>query len=418
MQTSLTKKSHQFLIRYQCGLAVTAIFLFFTNLDVYLYRASILSLQPLYYILLFIIATIPLAKLLPLNEKILPSNLMRWCFAYILISLFAFWLYPSLDEPFQELKDRILSLSFMFATILVFSGNYIVQKYTRYAIIAVTLISIFNNIYEFLNPGVFAGLNLTGRAAGFYIDSNSSGDSLILGMIFGLGILPIVFRIPFLLLVGIGVFLTFSRGALLGYFIVIVILTITKVIPRKQLILWILGILVASIFLGQLGNIFNQVDTSFINGNVLKRLDDFTSFNSGSGDVEDDASAARKLVLKLGWERFLENPLIGNGLGSAQYFDVGALVSHEISTHNTYLYFMVDHGILGTFILPLIILSVSYPARGEGKQISLAFAMFVLLWGLFSHTILIQRLHLMTFSLMAIMNQTRSKNKSESVKLD
>lgn len=401
---------NQGLILYQCALAVVSIFLFFTNLDVYLYLSKIVRLEPLIYIVLVIFASIPLFFFVPIEQRSLPKNLLKWSIAYLFLSVFAFWLYPSLNEPLQALKDRMLSLLFMLVMAVVFSKFYVVQQSARYAVVGANLVSIFNNIYEFMNPGVFAGLNLTGRAAGFYIDSNSSGDGVLLGLILGLGVLPEKFRMLYALLSGIGIFVTFSRGALIGWIIVMIILYITKAIPRKPFLLYIIGIFFVVILINQGGQFLKQIDTSFISKNALSRLEDFGSIASGGGgDVEDDAAAGRKLVAKLGWEKFLENPFVGHGLGASQFFDVGALVSHEISTHNTYLAYMVDHGILGTFVLPMLVLSVTYPARGEGKNVSFAFAIFVILWGLFSHTILIQRLHLLTFSLMAIMNQTDIK---------
>ena len=407
MTKDLIKANNQFIIRYQCGLAIAAVLIFFTNLDVYLPLARIIPQEPLVYIFALTLGAIPLLWSSHLSLKKLPKNLILWCGAYLFISAFTFWLNPSLDASFQngvsELKIRILSLIFILTTVLVFSEFYAVQRSARYAIIAANLMAVFNNIYEFLNPKIFAGINETGRAAGFHLDANSSGDSLVLGMIFGLGVLPQNYRVPFALVSGVGVFVTLSRGALVGWILVMLILNITGVICYKKLLLWILGIILAIALLLPLGNILSQVDVPVLSKDVMSRIEGFTSISSG-GDVEDISSIARKLVLKMGWEKFLDSPLIGNGLGSAR-FDVGALVDHPISTHNTYLLFLVEHGILGAFVLPLIVFASTYPSRGEGKNVSFAFAVFVLMWGFFSHTILNQRLHLLTFSLIAIMNQ-------------
>jgi hypothetical protein len=411
MTTEAIAKPNQFMIRYQCGLAIASVFIFFTNLDIYLPLAKIIPLEPLVYIFALTAASIPLLVFSSLSKRGLPQNLMRWCIAYIFISVFAFWLYPSLDEPFQEIKNRILALLFIFTTSLVYSEFYIVQKSARFAIIAANLMSVANNIYEFLNPGIFAGINETGRAAGFYLDANSSGDALVLGMILGLGVLPVKYRIPFALLSGIGVFVTLSRGALVGWIIVMFILSITGAIPSKQLLGWMIGLVLGISLLTQSANLLSQLDMPLFSRDVMARLEGFTTIKSDGGDVEDTSSIARKLVLKLGWEKFLEKPWIGNGLGSA-LFDVGALVDHEISTHNTYLLYMVEHGILGTFVLPLAVFASTYPSRGEGRNVSFAFAVFVIMWGFFSHTILNQRLHLLTFSLMAMMNQTTIRTDS------
>ena len=135
---------NQRLILYQCGLAVVSIFLFFTNLDVYLYLSKIVRLEPLIYIVLVILASIPLLFFVPIEQRSLPKNLLKWCVAYVFLSIFAFWLYPSLAEPLQALKDRMLSLLFMIVMAVVFSKFYVVQQSARFAVVAANLLSIFN----------------------------------------------------------------------------------------------------------------------------------------------------------------------------------------------------------------------------------------------------------------------------------
>jgi 4-amino-4-deoxy-L-arabinose transferase-like glycosyltransferase len=76
----------------------------------------------------------------------------------------------------------------------------------------------------------------------------------------------------------------------------------------------------------------------------------------------------------------------------------------DVSTHNMYLYFMADNGILGILFLPGAILAVVYRNKGEQVTILVCFAVFVSLWGLFSHEVLAERYTLSSFALLAAMN--------------
>lgn len=414
MTTEAIAKHNQFMVRYQCGLAIASVLIFFTNLDIYLSSAKIIPLEPLVYILALAGGAIPLLKFVPIEKRIFPKNLIAWCIAYTFISIFAFWLYPSTDDQLLDSKSRFWSLLFLLTTTLIFSNFHIVQRVTRWAIIGANLISTFNNIYEFFNPGIFAGLNTTGRAAGFYVNSNNSGFALLLGMILGMGVLPKKLHIYFALLTGVAIFVTFSRGALLVWIFVMIVSIFTGTFSYKSLLKLFIGTILVLILSVQAANIFSTVEIPVLSKDVVGRLDFLSSISSGASEVEDDSAAARKLVAKMGWEKFLDNPILGNGLNSST-FDVGALVEHDISTHNTYLSLMVIHGFLGALILPFLILSATYPSRAEVKNASLSFAITIFLWGFLSHGILSQRPALIMFSLIAAINQTSSQ--SDATKL-
>ncbi|MDZ8184588.1 MAG: O-antigen ligase family protein [Nostoc sp. ChiSLP02] len=402
-------KKTNFLTYYQCGLAVVAVLIFFTNLDVYWQTAGILSLEPLHWIILLIVASTPIIFLFPSREKFLPKSLLIWCFGYFVISLFYFWLFSSTPEAFQELRTRILSIIFLVLISLILSKYYLIQIFTRYAIILVGLLSTIVNIYEFFNPLTFSAVNETGRAAGFYINPNTSGCALVLSLIFGVDLLQPKYRIPFALIIGVGVFLTFSRGSLIGWIVVMIILTNANVTPRRQLFLWLVGLGIMIAFVGGItGNLFDLdslQDMGLINDNVLGRLQEFGSPST----TDDDAALARIEVVKIAWQMFSEHPFIGNGIGSTRGLSVGGLSTHDISTHNMYLYFMTDHGIIGALIYPLLIYAVTCSYKAKNKYIIWGFVSFYLIWGFFSHNIVEQRFHLMTFSLMATMNQSNQR---------
>ena len=393
MDKAITKKFN-FLLYYQCALAIGAILVFFTHLEMFLYLAG-KTPPPTLLIIAFGLASTPLLFSFFSRIKYFSWSIIAWCAVYILVSLISFSVSSASEEIVQELSRRILAIIFILLSILIFSKYTKVQLWVRYAILFIVLMSICNILYEFVNPSAFQPVNYSGRPAGFYIDPNKAGLGLILGMIFSVGLLKPKYRAPFVLLVGISIFLTFSRGATLSWFVVLTILCCTRLVPRSQLLYWFLGIFALSLSFG-IGTLLNPDqlnDMGLMNKNIEERLEWFQN-----PFISEDSADSRLEVAKLAWEMFAEHPFLGNGIGSTLELDVG------ISTHNMYLLYMADHGILGALVMPLLVYAVTQNARGESKYIGFAFAGLILLWSIFSHTVLEDRFILISFSLMAVMN--------------
>ncbi|WP_414571138.1 O-antigen ligase family protein [Nostoc sp. CCY 9925] len=384
-------KKIDLLFYYQCALALGAVFAFFTDINSYLYTSGIVSQPPLFWILGFAVASIPLILS---QDKYIPLSVIIWCFGFIFVSLLWFVLFsPSGELAFEELRKRLLAVIFIIAMTLIFSRNQTIHYLAQWAIFLAVLIAVFNNIYEFFNPAAFSSLGNGGRATGFYLNPNSNGCALILGMIFSVSILQPIYRLPFVSIVGFGVLLTFSRGAILGWLVTVIIFTIARILHLNKLLYWILGI---GIFIISLGSQWWEelLQNLNLNTNSLERIAWFQ--NISTSDSEDSADS-RLEVAQLAWQMFTKHPFFGNGIGSTLTWNI------EISTHNIYLYYMADHGIIGALILPLLVYAVTQHARGETKYIGLAFAAFILLWGLFSHNVLEERYILIMFSFMAAM---------------
>jgi O-antigen ligase len=400
----------KFLFYYQSALAIGSVLLFFTSIDVFFFGIGKLP-APVVLISIFMAAGLLLLIFTRFASlKYISSELIIWCAGYLGISLFSFMLvlcfyaeYPFAKEAFQEVRTRILSESFLIITYLIFAKSPQIQNLTRVAICLAVLLAVFNNIREVSDPLVFQGLNPTGRAAGYFIDPNRGGCALMLGMIFGMGILPKQLRIAFALLVLFGIFLTFSRGAILGWFIVIPIFILSGVIPRKQVLLGAVGITTIILVFGQvLSNIdMNELQRSgLIKVNIKNITERLEWFQHPLANKEDSADSRVEVVMTA-WNMFVEHPILGSGIASTNNLN-----NWGISTHNMYLLFLTEHGILGIFIFPLLVYAVTWHSRGETKHIALAFSAFILLWGLFSHNIVEDRIILIIFSLMAAMNVT------------
>ncbi|PIG91486.1 O-antigen ligase family protein [Gloeocapsopsis sp. IPPAS B-1203] len=390
--TPALDRKHDLLLYYQCILAVGAVILFFSDIDLYFFRTG-QAPAPVMLVFLFGFASLPLLLSIFSRIDFFSAPIVTWCSSYLLVSLLSFLIFLSSDAGYQELRLRILSVLFFLIMLLIFSRYRAVQSSARYTTIIVGIMGVLNNIYELLNPLVFGGLNDTGRPAGFYVDPNRTGCALVLSMIFGTGLVPQKYRPYFIAFIGLGILLTFSRGAILGWILVILIFLKQKVITKNQLIYWLIGTGIIVIGLGLLSS--NFININQLPYGVRERLEWFEN-----PTASEHSADSRMAILIAGWQLFIQSPLWGNGIASTIDW------SYRISTHNMYLVFMVDHGFLGILILPLFVYAVTYPTRGENRYVALSFAILILLWGLFSHTILEDRFILLSFALMATLNVT------------
>lgn len=402
MTHCLDKKSA--LLRYQCILAVGAIFTFYSNLDVYLSNVWLPPI-PKYLVFLFCIASTPLLFSVFSRIKYLPIPTMLWCVAYVLLAFISFCLTLPSEATHQEVNNRVLAVLFLMIMIFIFSRYSIVHLWSRRAVLVTVLVSVFNNIYEFFNQSAFENLStsdiekIPGRSSGFYIDPNQSGYALILGMIFSVGLLKPKFRIPFVFLIGLAVILTFSRGSILIWFTIVMVMIIKKIIPCSQLFSWIGVLGIIAIILVTAGSALdlNQLEEAgLLNSDTKARFEFFSNPNKSEAESPD----ARLGLAKLAWQLFVKNPFFGNGIGSTISW------SASVSTHNTYLYYMADHGIIGALLLPILIYLVTRNAKSESKNIAFVFIPFALICGFFSHTILVDRFILIMCSLLSCMSMT------------
>jgi O-antigen ligase len=380
---------------YQCFLVIIAVLIFFTNFDVY--SGLIGKSNPIVYIILLVIASLPLYFSIFKRYKFLSASLLIWCFVYVTISIFSLAYFTQISEiAKEELRHRILAVIFMITMNVIFSKYDFVQKIARISIFFFTIINVLNNIFELANPAIFNNLNETGRPAGLYINSNMSGSALNMGMVFSVNVIPKKFRLIFVIFVGIGVLITFSRGGIIAWIMVVILFLKNQVIPRNQ-VFYSIGLVGAFNLLGIPSLISLIMDTlddmGLMNKNIRGRIIWFE--DASSSDANQDTS--RSDILEFGWKLFLQHPILGNGLAATQTW------TEPIATHNMYLNFMVEHGFLGALIMPLLIYAVIKNARGETKTIGFIFAALMLLRGIFSHHILSERFSLMLFSLMASM---------------
>lgn len=378
---------------YRKILAVVVVILFLSGVDLYLFLADYTTITPRDWVTLFGALLAPLAVFRLRRHERFAKQLgliALWSLAYMTISVIWYSFSPS-DGAVQELRDRLFSVCFLGLTGFVFVAPES-RRAAGIAAIVVVLITVVINGVEMVRPDWFF-MTVSTRASGLYGNANQCGAALVIGMIIGSPLAPRRLRLSFYLLVGVGVAMTFSRSTIIGWLTASAILLAfdsTRARARELAI----GSLTAVALLLVLfqGVAASGVMSGFsLDDNLFGRVSFFRTL-----DTSDDAAQERREVVSRAWRMFADRPLQGNGLASTlQSIERGA-------THNMFLTFMADHGVLGALILPALLLCVfvGRPKSGQGPH--WAFCTFVGWYSLFSHNILTERYQLLAFAFFAM----------------
>lgn len=404
---------NKLLLYYQCLLAVGAIAIFFTKLDVYLEQRGFVSLPPVHWIALFFVASIPILLSIKSIINFFPRSILTWSAFYLAISCFSVLVaLPSVpgipvETTIQDFETRILVIfSLLLMTVIFTTGNSLVLLWSRRAILLATFINIFNNVYEFFHPLSFGFIQkIAGRSAGFYLNANESAMALVVGMILSISLINKNYRFLFSLLVLIGIIFTFSRGGLLGWLLALIILITTRIIPRKQIITGFIGfILVFSFVTSQVNNLtyLNRANGSeFLNEDTVSRIE-WAKNPASSSDI--DGNSRYKIALEA-WNKFVQSPIVGSGISSSR--DRNSSIKTENRgrygerPHNIHLVNLVEHGFLGILIFPTLLIAIIVKGKGKIKSIGIVFASYYMIAGALSHTILYDNYSLLSLALMA-----------------
>jgi hypothetical protein len=388
-------KREIFFDRYQYLLSIAATFVFFSEIYTYALDAGILPINALTWIGIFGVLSLPFVK----KIATMPKPLVIAMGIYLAVSIISLATFSADDASIEELRKRVLSVLFVCMMYVIYHQKSLTQ--VKYALLAVVLLSIGNNFYELLNPGAFGAIN-SGRPAGFYLNPNKTACALVLGLLFTIDIIKKPYRWLYILLIGLGVLTTFARGGIIGWIVCVAILVASRVVSdkRRTVLLPMLVLFTFLVIANPLkllsGYFEGGMDSSY--SNVVSRIEQFQS-----PSLEDESARDRSSVAKYAWKMFGERPFWGHGLSSTNKWTVA-----DISTHNMYLYYMVDHGVVGLLFLPGAVFAVAYGNRGEDGRIILCFSIFIGLWGLFSHNVLDEKYILLPFALLAAMKANQS----------
>jgi O-antigen ligase len=375
---------------YHSALIIAGAGIFFAGVPHYVYSLGYESLEePKYWVGFLGVLFLPLLLKQRNVWDALKSPLILWLLGYVLLSALWFLVSSQSARPWQELKNRVLAVIEILLFLLLFWHPNAV-KLARRTLVAVVLLGVAFNVYELFVPMSFS--QVLGRSAGLYRNPNFAGEALVLGMLLSVTVLKSQYRTPYVLLVGIGVFLTISRGGIMAWVFSVAGLLFMRGISSKDfvrsgVIAFVLVILFILPRWDALLTTWEQ--TGVLNGNVMHRL---TWLTDPSG-VQDASSWERKYVANQAWEKIADHPILGSGTGE----------SYQAYTapHNQYLALMIDHGLFGILIMPLLVLAVTYGARGQSGHIAILFGFTIMFLGLFSHTMLYTNHSFVLLALMA-----------------
>ena len=378
---------------YHNALIVSAVAIFSTNVPQYVYEhyEMFQSVTPKHWVLLFCLLSLPVLVIRMTAWNALKSPVTIWCLGYAGLTVLWFFLSSQSETAWQEVRWRFLTIIEILVFLMIFWEPH-ATKLARKMLVLAVLIGVVVDIYEVFAPLSFS--KVIGRSAGLYENPNMAGEALVLGMILSVTVLVPRYRGPFILLTGIGILSTLSRAAVLMWVIAAAGLILTGGLRLKDLLVsGAVGLLLVVLVLfprwDQLLTTWES--TGVANVNVQERLEWFTD----PFGVSDQSSWERKYLAKRAWDKIAERPFIGRGTGSS--YETG------IPPHNQYLSFMLDHGLIGVMIVPLLILAVTWGARGDGRRVAIIFGCGILMLSLFTHSILNTSYSLILLPLMAAM---------------
>ncbi len=402
-----TQEKITFIVYYQGFLAVSAILLFSTKLDIYLQKQGIG--MPLYWMIAFILASVPLFGTIFKRLQYVSHSVLVWCGVYLALPLISILISPNVPEQ-QLLENHYRTIIFFLLMLVIFSQHACILMWARKAIFGITVANVLMFIYEFFNPTAFyLEQDATGRSSGFYHDANTASSAIIAGMILTIDFVKPKYRIIYVLFICLGVAPTFSRGGFASLGLIILLFILTKVIPRYQVPLVFLSGLITVFILS------NQVN----NLTYLKTADGTDLFTKGTISRveflldplghEESKSDGRLSHVDEAWKKFARSPFLGNGLGSGTTANYTSTEGNAQRSHNIYLDLMVEYGFLGALMFPWLLLACVWKVEGELlKKQAIAFVVFFLIWGFFSHTIIKAFDYLVFYALVANLAQQSS----------
>ena len=194
----------------------------FSNLPIYIFTFILPPLVPLYWLgALFVLTFLALSRVPP-RERDYSPIFLAVLVGYAGICLI-WYVAQGGGEP-ALLRQRLLGVAVCAASYLVFATNPAALHAARRALVAMVVLAVLVNAYDITHPFALipadSEFSIVGRAAGFFINPNQAGAALVAGFTLSVGVVAPRWRPAYLVLVAIGVALTFSRAAILGLVLV------------------------------------------------------------------------------------------------------------------------------------------------------------------------------------------------------
>jgi len=319
---------------------LTAVF-FFSNLPLFMPYWG-LPVVPWHTYLLVLGCTLFLATFrLPHLLRTLPRYLVVWLWLYLIHGILMFLYSSQNPQGLEMLEMRLLNVALLGTFLMILNLKAGTAILVQKAILCTVLFSTLVNLADFIDP-MFSGVE--GRAAGFYINPNIAGRMLSLGMVASLPLVAGRLRLLFCLLVGVGVFITFSRSGWLNWAVGIIALTASGYLIFRYkwpsiLFFSLLGLaIVYSLISGIALELLSALNLSgYLTPDTLARISGFES------SFADHSTSERARLAQYSWEVIQQHPLLGVGTDLRQWFI-------EALPHNMFLMAQVEAGVPGLLL--------------------------------------------------------------------
>jgi O-antigen ligase len=358
--------------------ALLAIAFLFSGFSTWAFNTGALPLPPLVFMLVVLLLACAVLLLDPLGSG--ATRTKGWSMASACFAMF-FFLWSSASEvAVQEAQTRVLS-ALLLVAFSVLMAEESTGRVARRAIAVSTCLAVAINLWEITHPMTFS--LVLGRSAGLYMNPNIAGAALISGMLLALPIIPARAREAFVLVVGLGVFVTLSRGALLCFGVVLVVLLGSNQLGAKRISLMVVGGL---LLMGSLTTtVLSSGELSYLNGGAERFVKQRLGIGTREELKSDESASSRSQLVSHALDLFGERPITGFGTGATVDWNDAE------STHNIYVRHIAEYGVLGAVLMPSLLI-VAWPRANRCslpiyRYTGRAFVIFVALWGMFSHNV-------------------------------
>jgi hypothetical protein len=198
---------------YAAALAAILVAVFYTDLSSYNYANDLLfSLAPRYVMLALGVLYLPILwKQVKQREVRFDDKLPLFAMVSAFVLSLGFVIHLG-TESLSFFAVELSGLAFLLLCYLLFQDE-VASFVARRAVLGCLVLAIAINLFEVVYPGTFS--NTLGRAAGLYINPNSSAFALNAGLILTVGLLSSRMRVVLLIAVGAAVLATMSRAGIL-----------------------------------------------------------------------------------------------------------------------------------------------------------------------------------------------------------
>ena len=328
------------------------------------------------------------------------SSFSLWVLAEIIIHS-----YDMIDGHEAAVQRVMLRDQYFILAILFGFTTWIARTESYQGIIQILAITIpVLVIIDFVSPGTFypIGTEMTvlGRASAMYINPTRAAEAILLTCLLAIPAMRLHYRMPLLLLAGIAIMVTFSRGPILVWMLFCLFLLITRKLPKYSFVFFILTLAVLPLLLSIFKIYLQQrQDLAFGFDNILERLNFFQARS-----LNDYSAQERIEVLKAGWRIFLENPVFGAGTGVTDFRS--NIWPHMENTHNQIVMVAAEQGVFGIVLWIWLLVILWRGSYFQDTIFQRAAAVGAFLMSFFNHTMLSELYWLMTYALVSGRRQT------------